>query len=355
MVGTLADCAALEPSRPILLCGDLVLIDLDVGDPGPGFIRQADRRLSRSATLAVWLRAEAAEAVVGRREVALAVDGYLRWGAAQRAPTLLIAGFAPDTGESNIEAYAFRDGTLILCREAVLSPRADDRFEGEVTTLIDELRGQLPDDHWRVVTAAPLAPIAGIESLGDEPLARLGYRPLKGRREVRPWLRRYALPALLLGVGVALYAAAIGVGLWRYDAAVDTFRAQRPGTETLAVSLDRLDAMRRYLEASATANEGVHAPRPILAAGARLDGVIVESLHLVAHPLPNEPTLVLEFVVPRRGDSGMLQGETLLRQLALSGWDLSINRHRDVMIPVRGTRRPYRRFQLEGRPLPSIR
>ncbi|GAB6040881.1 hypothetical protein [Endothiovibrio diazotrophicus] len=346
VVGTVADCGALEAGRPLLLCGDLVLVDRDGSDPGPGFVQQRDRQVARGAPLAVWLRNEAVAAVAGHRRVALAVDGYLRWGMSQRSPTLLVAGFAPNHGESNIEAYAFRDGALFQCQEAMLPPRSDDRFERALADHIEAVRATLPGDGWQVVTASPLPPLAGIEHVGEAPLARIKYGPLRARR---PQGRRHTLPLLLIVLGVVAYAAALGIGQWRYQAAVTQFRAQRVGAAALAVSLDRLLAMRRYLDSSGETNQGLSALGPILAATARLDGAILRSVHLAAQPTLGEAALELELALPRREASGLKQGAGILQALALGGWELTLDRHRDLTLPVRGEPRPYRIFHLEGR------
>lgn len=214
--------------RKVLLAGDVVFISLTSDNAPEDFISQAARdgvpslkSLVSRDTPKVHLALAKKTFDVSRARFALAIDGYLAWGFAQRhAGTLIVLGSSTVAAGVAVDLLVFHGGVIQEVDEKILPHPDSGSFIDTLDYMLASLRSHYPTA--RICQAGPGKSwnSRNVEFIGDAPFKRLSYRPIY-RASQRS--HAYIAPGIISLAGVIGFSGLLGFGWHDYESAKDQY------------------------------------------------------------------------------------------------------------------------------------
>ena len=340
-------------TRKVLLVGETVFASLEATHPS-NFIAQAPRDGAGYLRTLVAKSAPKVQVAVDPRlldltkcRFALAIDGYLSWGFAQRdAGTLILFGGGETQAGTSIDIVIFQSGVVQAINEKNLPAMTEPIFIDAVEGMIAGLRNTYPTA--RFVQAAPLSDwgLHDVQYIGEAPLKRLSFRPL-----LRTYNRSHSflMPAGIAAGGFCIYLAMLMFGWGGYNSAVADYETaitdaaiQNVGgidTNFLDVMNARrffMDQPRRQIRLTQEAIRVVRGigvvndvqimeiklPAPSLEGPSRKDpGIVVDPEHMRQRQqiMPDRtPDVWMSISVPLQRDTAILQAKDVMTAIANS-------------------------------------
>lgn len=340
-------------TRKVLLVGETVFASLTTAHPAT-FVAQAPRDGAGYLRTLVAKSAPKIQIAIDQRlldltkcRFALAIDGYLAWGFAQRDPgTLILFGGGETQSGTSIDILVFQGGVVQAINEKNLPAMTEPIFTDAVEGMIAGLRNTYPTA--RFVQASPLQDwgLGGVEFIGNAPLKRLSYRPLLRSYSSS---RMYVLPAAIAAGGFCVYLAMLTLGWSGYNSALNAYEtaiADAAIKDLGGIDTNFLDVMnarrffmdqpRRQIRLTQEAIRVVRGvgvvpdvqimeiklPAPSLEGPRREDaGIVVDPEHMRQRQqiMPDRtPDVWMSISVPLHRDTAILQAKDVMTSIANS-------------------------------------